>query len=164
MENASIYKSLYYREGRPEGTMDNQTPTYMSYIKDILPPETPGKLLSFSHGILFHIFCFSFLVAPVVWQFLILHDRLQMSFKYTSRHHGWYAAQVSHRTTYVVLTLSLLIRPVWPSTYDELVSLSKKKVCTTGRAHLPTVSGPTEPTYRTKNEKKKPFSLILLSL
>ena len=50
-----------------------------------------------------------------------------MSFKYTSRHHGWYAAQVSHGTTYVVLTLSLLIRPVWPSTYDELVSLSKKK-------------------------------------
>ena len=29
--------------------------------------------------------------------------------------------------TYVVLTLSLLIRPVWPSTYDELVSLSQKK-------------------------------------
>ena len=50
-----------------------------------------------------------------------------MSFKYTPRHHGWYAAQVSHGTTYVVLTLSLLIRPVWPSTYDELVSLSKKK-------------------------------------
>ena len=50
-----------------------------------------------------------------------------MSFKYTSRHHGWYAAQVPHGTTYVVLTLSLLIRPVWPSTYDELVSLSQKK-------------------------------------
>ena len=50
-----------------------------------------------------------------------------MSFKYTSRHHGWYAAQVSHGTTYVVLTLSLLIRPVWPSTCVELVSLSKKK-------------------------------------
>ena len=49
-----------------------------------------------------------------------------MSFKCTSRHHGWYAAQVSHGTTYVVLTLSLLIRPVWPSTYDELVSLRKK--------------------------------------
>ena len=44
-----------------------------------------------------------------------------------SRHHLWYAAQVSHGTTYVVLTLSLLIRPVWPSTYKELVSLSKKK-------------------------------------
>ena len=28
---------------------------------------------------------------------------------------------------YVVLTLSLLIRPVWPSTYEELVSLSKTK-------------------------------------
>ena len=50
-----------------------------------------------------------------------------MSFKYTSRHHGWYAAQVSHGATYVVLTLSLLIRPVWPSTYEEFVSLSKKK-------------------------------------
>ena len=50
-----------------------------------------------------------------------------MSFKYTSRHHGCYAAQVPHRTTYVVLTLSLLIRPVWPSTYEELVSLSQKK-------------------------------------
>ena len=50
-----------------------------------------------------------------------------MRFKYTSRHHGWYAAQVPHGTTYVVLTLSLLIRPVWPSTYDELVSLSKTK-------------------------------------
>ena len=43
-----------------------------------------------------------------------------------SRHHGWYGAQASHRTRYVVLTLSLLIRPVWPSTYDELVSLRKK--------------------------------------
>ena len=50
-----------------------------------------------------------------------------MSFKYTYRHHAWYAAQVSHGTTYVVLTLSLLLRPVWPSTYEELVSLSKKK-------------------------------------
>ena len=37
------------------------------------------------------------------------------------------ATAVSHGTTYVVLTLSLLIRPVWPSTYDELVSLSQKK-------------------------------------
>ena len=54
-------------------------------------------------------------------------DRLQVSFKYTSRHHGWYAAQVPHGTTYVVLTLSFLIRPVWPSTYEELVSLSQKK-------------------------------------
>ena len=44
-----------------------------------------------------------------------------------SRHHAWYAAQVPHGTTYVVLTLSLLIRPVWPSTYEELVSLSQKK-------------------------------------
>ena len=44
-----------------------------------------------------------------------------------SRHHGWYAAQVSHGTTYAVLTLSLLIRPVWPSTYEELVSLSQKR-------------------------------------
>ena len=50
-----------------------------------------------------------------------------MSFKYTSHHHWWYATQESHGATYVVLTLSLLIRPVWPSTYDELVSLSKKK-------------------------------------
>ena len=51
-----------------------------------------------------------------------------MSFKYTSRHQWWYAAtQESHGTTYVVLTLSLLIRPVWPSTYDELVSLIQKK-------------------------------------
>ena len=50
-----------------------------------------------------------------------------MSFKYTSHHHGWYAAQVPHGTTYVVLTLSLLIRPVWPSTYEELVSLSNKR-------------------------------------
>ena len=50
-----------------------------------------------------------------------------MSFKYTSRHHGWSAAQVPHGTTYVVLTLSLLIRPVWLSTYKELVSLSQKK-------------------------------------
>ena len=58
-----------------------------------------------------------------------------MSFKNTSRHHGWYAAQVSHGTTYVVLTLSLLIRPVWPSTYDELVSLSKKKRKTQGHAY-----------------------------
>ena len=56
-----------------------------------------------------------------------------MSFKYTSRHHGWYAAQVPHGTTYVVLTLSLLIRPVWPSTYEELVSLSKKKNGTADR-------------------------------
>ena len=30
-------------------------------------------------------------------------------------------------TTNPLLTLSLLIRPVWPSTYDELVSLSQKK-------------------------------------
>ena len=51
-----------------------------------------------------------------------------MSFKYTSRHHGWYAAQVPHGTTYVALTLSLLIRPVWSSYYEELVSLSKKKI------------------------------------
>ena len=34
---------------------------------------------------------------------------------------------VPHGTAYVVLTLSLLIRPVWPSTYEELVSLIKKK-------------------------------------
>jgi hypothetical protein len=58
-----------------------------------------------------------------------------LSFKYTSRHHRWYAAQVPHGTTYVVLTLSLLIRPVWPRTYDELVSLSKKKVSPSG--HCP---------------------------
>ena len=50
-----------------------------------------------------------------------------MSFKYTSRHQWWYATQESHGTTYVVLTLSLLVRPVWPSTYDVLVSLSRKK-------------------------------------
>ena len=54
--------------------MDNQTPTYMSYIKDILPPETPGKLLSFSHGRPFHFYCFSFFIAPVAWQLLILHE------------------------------------------------------------------------------------------
>ena len=46
----------------------------------------------------------------------------------TSHHHWWYATQESHGATYVVLTLSLLIRPVWPSTYDELVSLSQKKI------------------------------------
>ena len=51
-----------------------------------------------------------------------------MSSKYTSRHHGWYAAQVPHGTTYVVLTLSSLIRPVWPSAYEEIVSLSQKKI------------------------------------
>ena len=50
-----------------------------------------------------------------------------MSFKYASHRHWWYAIQASHGTTYVVLTLSLLIRPVWPSTYDELVSLRLKK-------------------------------------
>ena len=50
-----------------------------------------------------------------------------MSFKYTSHHHWWYATQVLHGTTYVVLTLSLLIRSIWPSTYDELVSQSQKK-------------------------------------
>ena len=49
-----------------------------------------------------------------------------MSFKYTSLHHGWYATQAPHGTTYVVLKLSLLFRPDWPSTYEELVSLSKK--------------------------------------
>ena len=46
---------------------------------------------------------------------------------YASHHHWWYATQESHGATYVVLTLSLLIRPVWPSTYDELVSLRQKK-------------------------------------
>ena len=51
-----------------------------------------------------------------------------MSFKYTSHHHWWYATQESHGATYVVLTLSLLIRPVWPSTYDEIVSVRQKKV------------------------------------
>ena len=56
--------------------MDNQAPTYMSYMKDIIPPETPGKLLSFSHGRLFLIYCFSFFVAPVARQFLILHERM----------------------------------------------------------------------------------------
>ena len=55
-----------------------------------------------------------------------------MSFKYTSRHHAWYAAQVPHGTAYVVHTLSLMIRPVWPSTYEELVSLSQKKTDITG--------------------------------
>ena len=59
-----------------------------------------------------------------------------MSFTYTSHHHGWYAAQVSHGTTYVVLTLSLLIRPVWPSNYQELVSLSQKKKTAVGRQRL----------------------------
>ena len=59
-----------------------------------------------------------------------------MSFKYTSRHHGWYAAQVPHGTTYVVLTLSLLIRPVWPSTYEELVSPSQKKKDALGIWHF----------------------------
>ena len=38
--------------------------------------KLPGKLLSFSHGRLFQIYCFSFFVAPVVWQFLILHERM----------------------------------------------------------------------------------------
>ena len=51
-----------------------------------------------------------------------------MSFKYTSHHHWWYATQESHGATYVVLTLSLLIRLVWPSTYDELVVSDKKKL------------------------------------
>ena len=46
---------------------------------------------------------------------------------FTPHHHWWYATQESHGATYVVLTLSLLIRPVWPSTYEELVSLSQKK-------------------------------------
>ena len=50
-----------------------------------------------------------------------------MSFKYASHHLWWYATQESHGATYVVLTLSLLIWPVWPSTYDELVSLRQKK-------------------------------------
>ena len=56
--------------------MDNQTPTYMRCMKDIIPPETPGKLLSFSHSRLFHIYCFSFFDAPVAWQFLTLHERM----------------------------------------------------------------------------------------
>ena len=40
------YRRLEQRLGgnqRPEGTMDNQTPTYM---KDIPQPETPGKFFS----------------------------------------------------------------------------------------------------------------------
>ena len=53
---------------------------------------------------------------------------LQMSFKYTSHRLWWYAIQASHGTAYVVLTLSLLIWPVWPSTYDELVSPRQKNV------------------------------------
>ena len=75
--------------------MDNQTPTYMRCMKDIIPPETPSKLLSFSHSRLLHIYCFSFFDAPVAWQFLTLHEWMtgyRRVFKYTSRHHGWYAA------------------------------------------------------------------------
>ena len=57
-----------------------------------------------------------------------MNDKLQKSFKYTSHHHGWYATQVSHGTAYVVLTLSLLIRFVWPSTHNALVSLRQKNL------------------------------------
>ena len=54
--------------------MDRQTPAYM---KDILPPGAPGKFFCvfleqnfFSHQLI------SFLVAPVAWQSLILHEQM----------------------------------------------------------------------------------------
>ena len=95
-----------------------------------------------------------------------------MSFKYTSRHQWWYATQESHRTTYVVLTLSLLIRPVWPSTYDELVSLSQKKMsgwcdvscadeCTSGHTPPPPPSAHARPCLSTEWALTRRFEEIL---
>ena len=73
------------------------------------------------------IWGFGCLRAVAVSDTAYVNDRYQMSRRYTSHHHRWHAIQESHGTTYVVLTLSLLIRPVWPSTCGEPVSQSQKK-------------------------------------
>ena len=53
--------------------MTHQTPTYM---KDTLPLGTPGKFFSvFSWQNLSHHLT-SFLVAPVAWQLLVLHEQV----------------------------------------------------------------------------------------
>ena len=90
--------------------MGKQTPAYM---KDIFPPGAPSRVVSlFSHCRTLFTTTDFFSRCPsgvAVSDTARADGRLQVSFKYTSRHHELYAAQVLHGTTYVVLTLSLLV-------------------------------------------------------